>query len=69
MEELLKTNDPVLITAVEAYLKGEGIACFIADTHMSILDGSIGILPRRILVDHDDIDRARRIIKEAGLWP
>jgi len=67
MKELLRTNDAVLITAVEAYLKGAGIECMVADRYMSVMEGSIGVLPRRVLVADDEADKARRILTEAGL--
>jgi hypothetical protein len=67
MTELLRTNDAVLISAVEALLKGAGIECMVADRHMSVLEGSLGVLPRRVLVMDDEISRARRVMQEAGL--
>jgi hypothetical protein len=67
MKELLRTNDAVLITAVEAYLKGAGIEWMVADRYMSVMEGSIGVLPRRVLVADDEADKARRILTEAGL--
>ena len=66
MTELLRTNDVVLISAIEAILQGARIDCLIADGHMSVLDGSIGALPRRILIKNDDAARARKILSEAG---
>jgi hypothetical protein len=65
--ELLRTNDAVLISAVEALLKGAGIECMVADRHMSVLEGSLGVLPRRVLVMDDEISRARRVMQESGL--
>jgi hypothetical protein len=67
MTELLRTNDPVLISAVEALLGDAGIDCFVADRYMSVMEGSIGILPRRVLVAEEYRERARRIISDAGL--
>jgi hypothetical protein len=67
MTELLRTNDAVLISAVEALLKGAGIECMVADRHMSVLEGSLGVLPRRVLVMDGEISRARRVLQEAGL--
>jgi hypothetical protein len=67
MKELLRTNDAVLITAVEALLKGAGIECLVADRYMSVMEGSIGILPRRLMIDDDEADKARQILTEAGL--
>ncbi len=67
MEELLRTNDPVIISVVASLLGQAGIAHFVADGNMSILEGSLGIIPRRVLVDSDDIDAARRLMRDADL--
>jgi hypothetical protein len=67
MTELLRTNDAVLISAVEALLGAAGIDCVIADRNMSVLEGSIGVLPRRVLVANDHAARARRLLQNAGL--
>jgi len=67
MIELLRTNDLVLISRIEAILFETGIAIFVADAHMSALEGSLGFLPRRVLVDAADALRARRVLTEAGL--
>ena len=67
MTELLRTNDIVLLSYVEALLKDAGIACAILDTNMSVIEGSLGVLPRRLLVDTEALDAARRILTDAGL--
>jgi hypothetical protein len=67
MREIVRTNDAVLITAIEALLKGANIHHVVLDRNMSVLEGSIGLLPRRILVDHEEAERARRLLTEAGL--
>lgn len=67
MIEIMRTNDHVLISFVEATLMGAGVRYFVADTHMSVLEGSIGFLPRRILVDVDQEARARSLLIAAGL--
>ncbi|WP_417689957.1 DUF2007 domain-containing protein [Roseibium sp.] len=67
MEELVRTNDPVLISLLESLLDEAGIAHFVADGNMSILEGSLGMLPRRILVDSEKAQMARRLISDAGL--
>lgn len=67
MIELIRTNDPVLISFVQSLLRDAGIDCLLADENMSVLDGSLGILPRRILVPGDDADSARGILKDAGV--
>lgn len=65
--ELLRTNDLVLISRIEAILFDVGIAIFVADQHMSAMEGSLGFLPRRLLVDAADAIRARAVLAEAGL--
>ena len=67
MKELIRTNDAVIISFVESLLKDAGIGCLVADQNMSVLDGSIGILPRRIMVLEDDMTTARRILADAGI--
>lgn len=67
MIELIRTNDAVIISFVESLLRDAGIGCFVADQNMSVLDGSIGVLPRRIMVADDDADAAREILADAGI--
>jgi hypothetical protein len=67
MIELIRTNDQVVISFVEALMRDAGIGILVADQNMSIMDGSIGILPRRILVGEENADRARRILQDAGI--
>ena len=69
MEEVLRTTDPTLIPFATALLKGEDIECFPLDVNMSVLEGSIGVLPRRLVVHCDDADRARLILKDNGIEP
>ena len=67
MEELLRTNDITLIPLARTLLEEEGIMSFELDVNMSVLEGSIGILPRRLMVRSDDIHDARRILRMAGV--
>lgn len=67
LRELVRTNDLVLISAVGALLDGAGIHHVVLDQNMSILEGSLGLLQRRILVDDDDHGPARRLLTDAGL--
>ncbi|MDF1606621.1 DUF2007 domain-containing protein [Hoeflea sp. YIM 152468] len=67
MHDLIHTNDPVLISFVESLMRDAGIGCLVADSGMSILEGSVGVIPRRILVDPDRASQARRIVSDAGL--
>jgi len=64
---LLRTNDAVLLSAVGALLDGADIDHLLLDSNMSILEGSLGVIPRRILVHDDDDAAARKILSEAGL--
>ena len=67
MRELVRTNNAVLISAVSALLDGAGIPYFVLDQNMSVLEGSLGVLPRRILVADEYEHNARRIMQDAGL--
>jgi hypothetical protein len=67
MVELIRTNDLVLISFVESLLKEAGLNFFVADQHMSAIEGSLGFLPRRILIDAEQLEQARRLLREAGL--
>ncbi len=67
MEELLRTNDAVLLTYIEALLGESGLDYMIADRNMSIVEGSIGALPRRVLVAEEDAARARTLLRAAGV--
>jgi hypothetical protein len=67
MIELVRTNDLVLISFIESLLAEAGLRFFVADQHMSAIEGSLGFLPRRILIDSEHVDQARRLLSEAGL--
>ena len=67
MRELVRTNNPVLVSAVGALLDGAGIRHVVFDQNMSVLEGSVGILACRILVPDEDAAPARRLLSEAGL--
>ncbi len=67
MKELLRTNDPTAIAFAKALLEGEDIDCFEMDVHMSVLEGSIGILPRRLMVRDVDHFRAKAVLKDNDL--
>jgi hypothetical protein len=67
MKELLRSNDPVLLSFVSALLSEAEIGFIVLDTNMSVMEGSIGILPRRVLVEDDCIDEARNLLTEAGV--
>ena len=67
MIELIRTNDSVLLNFVEVILRDAGLAVIVADQNMSILEGSLGVLPRRLMVDADDLIEAKRVLRDAGL--
>ena len=67
MIELLRTNDFALLSYVRALLKGDDIAFDDFDGYMNILDGNIGAIPRRIMVDDSEAARARKLLTDAGL--
>jgi hypothetical protein len=67
MKELLRTTDPTVIAFAEAILAGEDIETWVLDVHMSILEGGIGILPRRMMVRREDHFRARAALKDNGI--
>jgi hypothetical protein len=66
VREIVRTSDPVLISALEALLKAARIHHLVVDQNISVLEGSIGIFPRRILVDEDEVAAARRLLVDAG---
>lgn len=67
MHELVRTNDPVVISFIEALLRDAGIVHFIADQNMSIAEGSLGILAKRVMVDGERLDEAKKLLVEAGV--
>jgi hypothetical protein len=67
VRELIRTNDMVLVSAVVALLEGAGIRHMVLDQNMSVLEGSLGVLPRRILVSEGNVLTARQIMEDAGL--
>ena len=67
MIELIRTNDVVLLSFAESLMRDANIPCMIADQSMSVLEGSLGLLPKRLLVAEDMAQDARRIMIDAGL--
>jgi len=64
MKELLRSTDPTIMAFASALLQGEGIECFQLDVNMSVLEGGIGIFPRRMMVRDEDYDRAVRAMHD-----
>lgn len=67
MREIIRTNDAVLLSAVGALLDAAGIPHLVLDGNMSVLEGSLGILARRLLVPEGRVQQARRLLEDAGL--
>jgi Putative prokaryotic signal transducing protein len=66
MKELLRTNDPVRLSWVQALLRDCGIECLVLDHHTSLVEGNIGAIPRRLMVAERDHRRAREVLAAAG---
>jgi hypothetical protein len=64
MKELLRSSDPTIIAFARALLQGEDIDCFEMDVNMSILEGGIGIFPRRLMVRPADHWRAVIVLND-----
>jgi len=65
MKELLRTNNFVYLSFAQAVLKDAGIDVLVFDSHMSVMEGSLGVLPRRLMVADDDLLRAKQVLAEA----
>jgi Putative prokaryotic signal transducing protein len=66
MVELVRTNDPVQLSWAQAVLEEAGISSVVFDVHTSVIEGSIGAIPRRLMVDSADESRAKRVLQDAG---
>lgn len=64
MKEILRTNDPTIIAFATALLRGEDIECFVLDVHMSVLEGTIGLFPKRLMVARENHFRASAILRD-----
>ena len=62
MKELLRTNDPVRLSWLRALLKDSGVDSLVFDDHTSLVEGSIGAIPRRLMVAERDYSRARALL-------
>ena len=68
MKEIARSTDPVRLSFLTALLSDGGITAILFDTHASIVQGSIGILPQRLMVADDEYDDAVDILKSAKEW-
>lgn len=67
MREILRSNDPVLLNFAEALLRDAGLRPVVMDVNMSVLEGSIGVFPRRLIVPSSLWEDAARLLRDAGL--
>jgi hypothetical protein len=65
MKELLRTNDLVRLSWIEALLTDAGIGCMVLDQHTSLVEGSIGAIQRRLMVAERDHRRALALVADA----
>jgi hypothetical protein len=68
MRVVVTSNDPVRLSFLKALLADAGIEATLLDGHTSVLEGSAGAIPRRLVVNNDDFPRARRLLRDAGEW-
>jgi Putative prokaryotic signal transducing protein len=68
MRVVITSNDPVRLSFLTALLADAGIEATLLDGHTSVLEGSAGAIPRRLVVNNDDFPRARRLLRDAGEW-
>jgi hypothetical protein len=66
MQELIRTNDFVRLSWLQAVLADAGIEAVVLDAYTSVMEGSIGAIPRRLMVHDGDEKRARSVLKEVG---
>ncbi|TNE59589.1 MAG: DUF2007 domain-containing protein [Alphaproteobacteria bacterium] len=67
--EIMRTNDQVTLSFVQAVLKDMGLPCYLADENFSIMEGSIGIFTRRLLVDEEDLPKMLGVLADPGIYP
>ena len=68
MKEIARSNDPVRLSFLTALLADAGLMAFPLDTHASVMQGSLGVLPQRLMVVDDEFDAAVAVLREAGEW-
>ena len=65
MIEIIRTNDPVELSWTRSVLADNGIECILLDAFMSVVEGSIGAIPRRLMVADEEEPRARAVLARA----
>ncbi len=69
MKDILYTNDLVKLSWIRALLADSGVQSIVLDVHTSVIEGSIGAIPRRLAVSDQDYRRARQVLEDAGEDP
>lgn len=69
MKEILRTNDPVMLSYAESLLREAEMDPVVLDAHASVMDGSVIAVRRRVMVPDDREAEARRLLKDAGIEP
>jgi hypothetical protein len=69
MKELTRSNDLVFLSWARAFLAESGIESLTLDNHTSAIEGSIGAIPRRLMVADRDHERALALLRDAGELP
>jgi Putative prokaryotic signal transducing protein len=67
MREIIRSNDPILLSFAQVILRDAGVDAVLMDQNMSVMEGSIGILQRRLMVARADWHPARRVLLDADL--
>jgi len=67
MQEILRTNDPILISYVRSLLIDAGIESVEFDSHIANLEGGVSAIPCRLMVIDADVDRAQSILADSKL--
>ena len=68
MKEVARSNDPVRLSFLSALLADAGVTAIPLDIHASIVQGSLGAIPRRLMVTDDEFEAAVAVLREAGEW-
>lgn len=68
MKEVARSNDPVRLSFLTALLADAGVTAIPLDTHASIVQGSLGVIPQRLMVIDDEFETAMAVLREAGEW-
>jgi hypothetical protein len=68
VKEVVRSTDPVRLSFLTALLSDGGVTAILFDTHASIVQGSLGVLPQRLMVADEDYDQAVAILKSANEW-